>query len=91
MSITIQTLFIAKKTKKQQLEQQLLQIKEFALKAKALHYEVFQCDEEENEFLLYEQWTSQANREAFHLTSEYKLLEKKRTENVHRVEELNLM
>lgn len=91
MSITIQTLFIAKKTKKQQLEQQLYQLKENALRAKALHFELFQCDEEENEFLLYEEWSTQAQREAFLLTDDFKKFEVNKSENLYRSEVLNLM
>ncbi len=92
MSITTQTLFIARKSKQEQLSEALTHLKTFSLNISGcLAFEVFQCDEEDKEFLVYEQWCDQNSLDNFKKSDIYKLFLKQKETLVYRTEVLNLM
>ncbi len=92
MSITTQTLYISRKSKHGALSEALSHLKTYSLNVSGcLGFEVFQCDEEVNEFLVYEQWQDQNSLDVFKKSDIYKLFLKQKETLVYRTENLNLM
>lgn len=68
MSITKQRLFIARNSKSTELEKLLSILKDYVSKEVGCKYfEIYRSDDDENEFLVYEEWSSQ---EAFNAYQE---------------------
>lgn len=66
MSIIKQTIYLARKTKEQDLEKKLYNLKNLLLDMKGcIYFEVYKSDDSDDEFLVYEEWEC----EEFHSSS----------------------
>ena len=62
MSIIKQTIYLARKTKENDLEKNLYNLKNSILNLDGcLYFEVYKSDDCDNEFLVYEEWESEEN------------------------------
>ena len=78
MNITKQTLFISRKAKAKELESLLSTLSQLTQNnQECVLSSVYQCNDEVNEFLLYEQWTSENSFINFRKSDIYKDFQRK--------------
>jgi quinol monooxygenase YgiN len=91
MSISKQRLFIARNKKASELEKMLMILKEYVLKEQGCeHFEIYQSEDDKNEFLVYEQWNSSQSMDDYKEQGFYKTFQKQSVPLILKEHFLNL-
>lgn len=91
MNVTKQIVYISKNKNANELEKLLTLLSQLNQNnPECVHSSIYGCDDESNEFLLYEQWKSEKSFELFRRSNLYKDFEEKSRPFLHRVELLRL-